>query len=338
MRSDAELNNYESESRSVTPQLRSSVNVPHVDDDQARPLPLNTAGLNPQPTLPAAATVAQTTQPKPAPPVDINQPSTSALPQEILSILGEAKKSEQPLGESIPTELSERWEKILVDGLAKEPKELLVGKMPIPGNFLLAQAPKLNQEVAAVLHDTAKNRDKRLEAAQNQLGVGIAGLANLTKDLIKGDLVKLEIITRISEITQVLLDLHYEGSVNRKKLLLPLLDKKFWSTIQGVKRDMYLFGEKLGENIKNTKEIAKSGQDLKRPSLAQTPFQQRKQQPLSGNYRAPPRHQPAKPAPAVPGRYHELQPTTAATRRKQHTQRRGGPYSNHKYNERKRRY
>lgn len=338
MFSDAELEMYESESRCATPQLRSSVHVPHIDDDQASPLPLTTAGPQPQPILPAAATVVQSTRPEPAAPADINQPSTSALPQEILSILGEAKKLEQPLGESIPTELSERWGKILVDGLAKDQKELLVGKMPVPSNFLLAQAPKLNQEVAAVLHDTAKNRDKRLEVAQNQLGVGIAGLANLTKDLIKGDLIKLEIITRMSEITQVLLDLHYEGSVNRKKLLLPLLDKKFWSTIQGVKRDHYLFGEKLGESIKNTKEIAKSGQDLKRPSLTQPPFQQRKQQPLSGNYRAPPRHQPAKLAPAAPGRYHEQQPTTAAARRTQHTQRRGRPYSTHKYNEKRRRY
>lgn len=187
------------------------------------------------------------------------------IPIEILEMLGEAKKLDPALGMKIPDELAERWGKILLDGLAKEQKEALRGKMLVPENFTLARAPLLNPEVASVLSDSAKNRDKHLESAQNQLGTGIAGLVNMTKDLILTDsFEKMDILRKISEISQILLDLHYEETVNRRKLIVPLLDKNFWNIIKGVKRDNLLFGTKLGENIKTSKDIEKSSQQIKK--------------------------------------------------------------------------
>ncbi|XP_047986713.1 uncharacterized protein LOC125226693 [Leguminivora glycinivorella] len=249
-------------------------------------------------------------------------------------MLGEAKMIDEPLGEDIPNELSERWGKILRDGLAKEVKQSLVEKMLIPSNFLLARAPKLNPEVAAVINDAAKNRDSRLEKAQNQLGHGIAGLANLTKELIKSDLNKLDIIKQISEVTQILLDLHYEESINRSKLIVPLLDKKFWNTIKGVKRDEYLFGEKLGETIKSSKDIEKSGQQIKKAFQFNPAFQHRKQTAQPGNARAPPRqNKPKATSTATSGRYHEQHSATSARRT---NYRRGRHYSTSR-NERSRR-
>lgn len=252
-----------------------------------------------------------------------NQPSTSAVPDEILNMLGEAKKIDEALGEKIPNEISERWGKILVDGLGKDHKEAILGKMLVPENFLLARAPKLNPEVCAVLSDTIKNRDKRLEKVQNQLGSGIAGLVNLTKDLITSDLDKMDIIKRISEVSQILLDLHYEETVNRRKLIVPLLDKKFWNTIQGVKREVFLFGDKLGENIKNSKDIEKSGQQIKKPSTQ--PNFQRKAPPVSGNARLPPRQQNQKTTPVAGRWYNEAQPSTSTRRMTTATQQRGRP-------------
>ncbi|XP_049872028.1 uncharacterized protein LOC126370937 [Pectinophora gossypiella] len=247
-----------------------------------------------------------------------SQPSTSDVPQEILSVLGVAKISERPLGEKIPSEISERWGNILLDGLTKEHKVTLIEKMLVPENFTLAHAPKLNPDVAAVLSEAAKNRDKRLEKSQNQLGSGLAGLVNLTKDLINTDLEKLETIKRISEIAQVLLDLHHDETNNRRKLIVPLLDKRFWSTIQGVKRDSFLFGERLSESIKNTKDIERSSQQIKKSAPPQQSFQ-RKNTTFSGNYRAPPRLPAnAKPAP----KYHESQ-TSTSTRRATTNQPRG---------------
>lgn len=229
-------------------------------------------------------------------------------------MLGEAKKVDVPLGENIPTEISERWGRILLDGLAKEQKEKLMAKMLIPKNFELAKAPKLNLEVASILTEPVKNRDKRLETAQDQLGAGIAGLVNLTKDLIQSDMDKLDIIKKLSEAIQVLLDLHYEESLNRRRLIVPMLDKSFFSIIKGVKRDQYLFGVDLGENIKTSKSIEKSSQQIKKPvPVFKRP--QTSQQPLQGNPRAPPRQQPASRAPPPPARAAYAPPAPSAPRR-----------------------
>ncbi|KAL4718551.1 hypothetical protein ACJJTC_003394 [Scirpophaga incertulas] len=92
------------------------------------------------------------------------------VPAEILLALGEAKKSEEGIGKKTPVEISERLGKILIEGLTKEQKEALLTKILIPENFQMARAPKLNAEVAAVLTESAKNRDKRLQKSQNQLG------------------------------------------------------------------------------------------------------------------------------------------------------------------------
>ncbi|KAI8431181.1 hypothetical protein MSG28_001219 [Choristoneura fumiferana] len=97
------------------------------------------------------------------------------LPMEILSILGEGKKPTETLGKKVPKEISERWGKIIQDGLAKEIKEGLINKTLIPENFQLAKAPKLNAEVSAILSDSTRNRDKRLEKSQNQLALLLQG-------------------------------------------------------------------------------------------------------------------------------------------------------------------
>lgn len=222
-------------------------------------------------------------------------------------MLGEAKKLNPTLGEKIPNEVAERWEKILVDGLAKEQKDTLKETILVAENFTMVRAPKLNPEVGSILSDSAKNRDRNLETAQNQLGIGIAGLANLTRDLIQSQSVdKIDVLKRVTQISQILLDLHYEESLNRRKLILPLLDKKFWTVIKGVKRDEYLFGDKLGESIKNSKDIEKSSLQIKKQTQNNT-LGNRRTNFQTGNMRGPPqrantssmtpmhRNQPAQP-------------------------------------------
>lgn len=253
--------------------------------------------VSPRPTtvLPAQTltTIVEAMEPPIEVPMVVPTQETQELPEEIISLLGEAKKSELPLGVPVPAEISKRWGKILVEGLEKEQKEALFKQMLMPENFQLAYAPKLNAEVSTVLSESARNRDKRLEKSQNQLGSGIAGLVNLTKDLVQSDMDKLAVIKRISEISQILLDLHYEETVNRRKLIIPMLDKKFFNTIQGVKRDSYLFGEKLGENIKNTNEIEKSSKQIKKPFFNQPVQRKNNNVNPAGNLRAPLRQQTA---------------------------------------------
>lgn len=261
----------------------------------------------------------------PEEPKEKSEAEENPVPQEILLILGEAKHMEETLGSNIPVEISERWGRILVNGLTKEQKESLLSKTLIPGNFLLAKAPKLNAEVAAVLNEPTKNRDKRLEKMQNQLGSSIAGLANLTAKLLFEDLGKMEIIKLIAEVNQILLDLHYEETLNRRRLIIPMLDKSFITIIQGVKREKFLFGDNLTENIKNTKSLEKSSLEIKKPNPFQQPTPRRPNTAnTQGNARAPLRQTSRQGAARAPARYFPPPPPPAG-RRAPPAARRGPP-------------
>lgn len=217
-----------------------------------------------------------------------NTSLTPSLPLDILDALGNSKGKQEVFGPKIQEEVSKRWGRILCEGLNKEQKKELIEKILVPENFQLVKAPKLNPEIAAVLTDSTKNRDKRLEKAQCQLGLGISALTNLTSSLIDRDLDKMDVIKRLSETNQILLDLHFENTLNRRKLITYTLDKKFLDIIQDVQRDALLFGENLSDKIKASKSAEKSGLQIKKThsldatTTKKTPGQQ-------GNWRAPPR-------------------------------------------------
>lgn len=206
-----------------------------------------------------------------------------------MEALGDPIGKEEVLGPPINEEISKRWGRVLIEGLTKEVKEATLKKTLTPENFTLVKAPKINLEISAVISDNIKHRDKFLERAQNQLGLGIAGLTNLASALIKEDHTKVEILKRISEVSQIFLDLHYENTQHRRKLITSSLDKKISTAITDVKRDSFLFGACLGEKIKATKTAEKSGLQIKRSnvSISSTSRQQ-------GNWRGPPRYQPIK--------------------------------------------
>lgn len=226
------------------------------------------------------------------------------LPPEIIEALGDPQTKDETLGPSINGEISKRWGRIIVEGMTKEAKEALLQKVLIPENFQLTKAPKLNLEIAAVLSDTVKNRDKLLEKTQNYLGLGIAGLTSLASELISNDFDKVSILKRLSEISQIFLDLHFENTKSRRKLVTTSLDKKFYSMVAGVKRDEYLFGASLGDKIKATKTAERSGFQIKRvdnhfrPNTNATP----------GNWRGPPRNQAPARAPRQGGQKSRYQP------------------------------
>ncbi|KAG6438994.1 hypothetical protein O3G_MSEX000392 [Manduca sexta] len=169
----------------------------------------------------------------------------------------------------------------------KDQKKGLMEKILVPENFQLVKASKLNPEIAAVLIESTKNRDKRLEKAQNHLGLGIASLTNLIAFLIEKDMDKLEIIKGLSEANQILLDLHFENTLNRRKLITYSLDKKKnLDIVQEVQRDSMLFGENLTEKIKASKSAEKSGLQIKKTNEASTSSNIKNQQ---GNRKGPPR-------------------------------------------------
>lgn len=211
---------------------------------------------------------------------------TVALTSDILEALGDPKAKEEVFGPKIPEEISKRWGRILLDGLSKEVKQNMSEKFLVPDNFRLAKAPILNPEIVPVLSESARHRDKLLEKSQNQLGLGISELTNLASAVIQGDLNKIDILKKVSEISQIFLDLHYEDTKRRRKLITSSLDKKFLNMITDVKRDKYLFGNDLGEKIKASKTAERSGLQIKRnDGIASTS----RKYPAQGNWRGPPR-------------------------------------------------
>lgn len=97
-------------------------------------------------------------------------------------------------------------------------------------------------------------------------------------------------------MSQIFLDLHYENTQHRRKLITSALDKKFTSTLTEVRRDAFLFGANLGEKIKASKTAEKSGLQIRRNNIS-NPSSSRQQL----NWRGLPRYQASRaPKPGGP--------------------------------------
>lgn len=186
--------------------------------------------------------------------------------------------------------------KYLNVGVGSQSKDLaesvqeLIDNILFPENLKLLKAPELNAEIMPVLSESTRNRDKRLERAQNHLGKSIAAVTNLMSHLIGEEVNKTEIIKKLSVIGQLLLDLHCQNTLSRRKLIMFSLDKKFSNVIQGVKRDHYLFGENLGHRIRANKTAVLSGLEIKR-SFTSTSYRANAPNNRQGNSKAPPKTQ-----------------------------------------------
>lgn len=295
-----QFSNSESEPEELQSGLRSVVSIGHNEanryvNKQDTDIILNTSGnaainntgeINNIPPVPATTTVnAEPTI----------EPASESLPADILAAIGNPKRKEEVFGPKVPEEIAKRWGGILVDGLTKEDKQELQDKMHIPENFRMIKSPLLNPEISAVLGDSVRNRDKLLEKSQNHLGMGIAGLTNLASTLAAGNMDRLDIIKKVSEINMIFLDLHFEHTKTRRKLVMSSLDKKFTSTVSNAKRDTFLFGADLGEKIKALKTAEKSGLQIKRSDGPSTSNNSKRFPSHSqGNWKGPPRQQTAK--------------------------------------------
>ncbi|KAI8441239.1 hypothetical protein MSG28_014886 [Choristoneura fumiferana] len=202
---------------------------------------------------PGAPTISVLKEPDPEPQLD----------PDLLTALGETVDDSPQYGPHIHTNLAQRWQPILKKGLPKETKEKLLKTYLIPENCTLLQAPKINAEISAAVLDVVRNRDKKIEAAQQQLGAGITAInKGLTILLTSED--KVTATKHLSDACRILSDLHYMETQTRAKLVTPALSKQFLNVIQDCERDETLFGAKLPEKIKASKAIEKQGLQIKK--------------------------------------------------------------------------
>ncbi|CAG5031102.1 unnamed protein product [Parnassius apollo] len=149
------------------------------------------------------------------------------------------------------------------------------------------EAPLLNPELH-MIQESEKTRDKKIENRQNLLGLAAGTILKCVDNLTKQNFNKLDIIKNMTEAARILAHLHSEGTVIRKKLLIPHLDKTISKTLADLKRDKFLFGEKLSECVKSATILQKSASNLLKKSIPK-PFKPRQNSTTKNYY--PPQHQ-----------------------------------------------
>ncbi|KAJ0169655.1 hypothetical protein K1T71_014840 [Dendrolimus kikuchii] len=194
---------------------------------------------------------------------DIENTDPVALFREAL---GEEYEEKTSFDSPLQTDITKRWNHILTHGLSQEEKDSILKKYKIPENCLNLEAPVINVEVNAVLTESSKQKDKLLESNQHQLGVATSIVGQIMTNLIKNeDIDKVKTVAKLTDASKLLNDLHYHNTKTRRILISPLLDKNFLTLIEKQNRDKYLFGTSLAEIIKNSQELKKNTQHIKKP-------------------------------------------------------------------------
>ncbi|XP_073948020.1 uncharacterized protein [Choristoneura fumiferana] len=189
--------------------------------------------------------------------------ATSAIDDfdpDLLQELGKLESEPNEFGDNLQTDVAARWQKVLLEGLKKEAKEDLLKKYPCPKNAPLAKSPSLNPEIGAMLAESCKLRDKRLLAKQDQLGKALSALGKALTSLLKKNADIPEIIRTMSDAGLMLADSHYAETDTRRSIIMPLVEKALTEPFKDRKRDAFLFGDKLGDLVKDSRGIKKTGQ------------------------------------------------------------------------------
>ncbi|XP_073963862.1 uncharacterized protein [Choristoneura fumiferana] len=241
--------------------------------------------------------------------------------------LGDENAQEKGYGEDIHSDITKRMDGILMKGLPKEQKEIITKNLLIPANMMLLEAPKLNNELNAILSSSTKTRDKLLEGRQQDLGLAGASVLYAIHKLSRGE-DKIDIIKSLGDASRLLCNLHYEYTNMRKKLISPHLDKSLSLNLKENTRSDFLY-TKLDETVKSLAAIKRASSALKPKPQPQTStsgsknWYQPPRRPMQGpQARGPARgghHQPQQryqPRTATRGQGRRLPPPTGRGRAK----------------------
>lgn len=187
----------------------------------------------------------------PAPNVDVAV-SAEPLSSEILKALEADTESDPEYGSKIHDVLSQKWVPLLEKGLPSNYRAKLNKKYLIPENCKLLQAPKLNADISAAIHERALNCDNVRVAIQQQLGIGITAV-NRALDVIitRDDNYIINAVKYLSDACRLFCDLHHIETQSRIGRITPDLEEIYFNVVQGTKRDETLFGSNLPEKIKS---------------------------------------------------------------------------------------
>lgn len=189
---------------------------------------------------------------------------------DLLELLGSDLSKAEIGGPELQKDLAERWRSVLINGLGLEERKHLLLQAATPGNCLDLNPPKLNDLVKVALNEFQVKRDAKLVSSQSQLGGAIAtigaSISALLREPTDGNRT---CIKQLSDAGRLLTDLFHTQSICRRDLILTSINKDLKETLEQSSISAWLFGDNLEERIKSSKNLLKSGDDLK-PSSSKT--------------------------------------------------------------------
>lgn len=199
---------------------------------------------------------------------DIDSNIDPDIDAEMLKVLGDLETDDVEWGEDVQSDIAKRVQFIVTNGLKKDLKEELSKKYLFPKNIPLLKAPALNPEIRTMLNESSRNRDKRLSSKQEQHGRTLTALTRAMSLLLKKQPDISEVLRVLNDALKMLSDSHFLETDTRKSLILGLIEKSLVDSFKDRRRDEFLFGDKLGDLVKSSRGIKKTGQLIQAPSTS----------------------------------------------------------------------
>lgn len=196
-------------------------------------------------------------------PEEAGELNPDQLDASILGILGYEQIPQKKTSPKIHQTIARQWGDILKLGLPDNKVTEMVDKYPPIENCPWVEAPKLNPEVEIVVNEQAKKRDLRVQKTQNRVGAAITAIAQALNEAIEAKNPDTALIERLSDAGKLLAAVHFDESSLRRGLIQPGINEKLKETLDQTGVDGFLYGNNLGEKIKETKALEKTSEDLK---------------------------------------------------------------------------
>ncbi|XP_059060144.1 uncharacterized protein LOC131853301 [Achroia grisella] len=256
--------NVSSEQLTTVPSIPNSIEMSPSQQEIALDMP---DLMSPLPQSPNVDPVVTGLNPSPVPDkeeinVYVNTPEEMQLEDDILQILGEAPQPDIKFGKNIHSNIASRWEDILIKGLPKEAKDIILKRYFIPANCSNLMAPILNPEAKVAMPDILVKRDATLVQKQSQIGIVLSALAELTEMILQNENSKQKLLQPLSDACRLLCDSHNVETKTRRNIIMSSINCSLRDTFDTTKRDKFLFGEDLAEKLKAAKSVQKTGESL----------------------------------------------------------------------------
>ncbi|OXU27170.1 hypothetical protein TSAR_005435, partial [Trichomalopsis sarcophagae] len=199
-----------------------------------------------------------------------------ALDEEVKAVLGEDPTESKALQIKLHTSVQRRWKFWFENGLSREDKDSLLGKYGCP---LGIEVPDLNPEIALKLQPHAKTRDSLMCKRQLLAGSALNAIGALLDSLMckrqllagsalnaigallstfieeKEDVDKRDCLEKLQDAGKLIAELMNSQTKSRRALILAGVDKQTKTMLDETKPDKFLFGEKLSEKVRESKNL-----------------------------------------------------------------------------------